>query len=325
MTNRVLVLGATGFIGQRVVAQLAQSGAANVVAASRHPMTFSNRLAVESLALDATDAAAMDRALAGITGVVNCIAGTADTIVGSAKALFAAAARAKLPPRIVHFSSLAAYGSITGEVDETVPPRGDLGEYSAAKLATEQLAASCPSVVILRPGIVYGPGSSWWSDRIARLLCAGRLGDLGAAGNGLCNLVFVDDVAAAALLSLCTPNIEGRTFNLGCSPVPTWNEYFTRYARALTALPVRRISTRRLAVERNGMAPLLQLIELAVRVGRLRHVHTPPPIRPWLLELCNHRISMIVRQAEGTLGVRWTNLDEGLETTAAWFRAGGRT
>ena len=37
---------------------------------------------------------------------------------------------------------------------------------------------------ILRPALVYGRGSALWSERVARLLRAGRLGDLGAAGDG---------------------------------------------------------------------------------------------------------------------------------------------
>jgi nucleoside-diphosphate-sugar epimerase len=153
-------------------------------------------------------------------------------------------------------------------------------------------------------------------------LCARRLGDLGTAGDGSCNLVFVDDVAAAAALALETPHIDGRIFNLGAAaPVPTWNEYFERYAQALGAVPVRHISQRRLTIERVAYAPLLKLAEIAVRLAPLRNFEPPPPIRPWLLELCRHRIEMDVHAAEEALGVRWTALDAGLAATAAWFHS----
>jgi nucleoside-diphosphate-sugar epimerase len=340
---RVLVLGANGFIGRRVVAQLAQSSWASVVAAGRRATaqaspTFQTTLTTqampapeaapgktEALLLDATDERALRRALAGITGVVNCVAGNPQTIIESARALFSAATHVTPHPRIVHLSSLAAYGSIQGAVDETVQPRGDLGAYSAAKLATEKFAAASDSVVTLRPGIVYGPRSPWWSDRIARLLRAGRLGDLGPAGDGLCNLVYVDDVATATLLALRAQGIEGRTFNLGLPTALTWNDYFSRYARALGAPPLRQISGRRLAIELNCVAPVLKLLELACRLGPLRQLHPPPAIRPWLLALCRQRIGMVVKHAESTLGMRWTALDDGLKVSAAWFLAGGRT
>jgi nucleoside-diphosphate-sugar epimerase len=192
-------------------------------------------------------------------------------------------------------------------------------------LAAEKLAASFESVVILRPGIVYGPRSTWWSDRIGRLLCARRLGDLGAAGEGFCNLVYVEDVASAAVLALRARGVEGGIFNLGSAPqIPTWNVYFARYAKALGALPLRLISAQRLSFEQILAAPALKLAETAHRFGPLRRWQPPPPIRPWLLSLCRHKIGMIVTRAETTLGLRWTDLDEALAATAARYLGGSR-
>jgi 2-alkyl-3-oxoalkanoate reductase len=325
MTQRVLVLGANGFIGRRLVAQLAERDGVTVVAAGRSSILGSHSERVEPCVLDATDESALRHALGGITGVVNCIAGTPETIVQNARALFAAAARTSPAPRIVHLSSLAVYGSLEGTVDETAVPRGDLSPYALAKLTAEKFAADCESSVTLRPGIVYGPRSPWWSDRIARLLCAGRLGDMGGAGDGLCNLVYVDDVAAAAVRALYSPNIEGHIYNLAQSPIPTWNGYFAQYARKLGALPLRHISGNRLLAEQAVFAPALKLLELAGGFGILNKKTLPPPIRPWLLALCRHRIGMIVTGAETTLGMKWTPLEEGLQASADWFLAGGRT
>jgi 2-alkyl-3-oxoalkanoate reductase len=325
MTERVLVLGANGFIGRRLVVQLSQRGGVTVVAAGRSPILGRQSENIEPCVLDATDESALGHALAGVAGVVNCIAGSPETIVQNARALFAAAARTSPAPRIVHLSSLAVYGSLEGSVDETAVPRGDLSAYAAAKLKAEKFAADCESAVILRPGIVYGPQSPWWSDRIARLLCARRLGDMGAAGEGLCNLVYVDDVATAAAHALNSPMIERRIYNLAQSPIPTWNEYFAQYARKLGALPLRRISGSRLMAEQALFAPALKLLELAGGFGVVRRATLSPPIRPWLLALCRHRIGMIVTGAETALGMKWTPLEEGLQASADWFLAGGRT
>jgi nucleoside-diphosphate-sugar epimerase len=324
-TARVLVLGANGFIGRRLIDQLSRADGITVVAAGRRAIPGQFAENVSSSVFDATDEAALWQALAGVTAVVNCIAGSPDTIVASARALFSAAARTHPAPRIIHLSSLAVYGSLEGSVDESTVPRGDLGAYSAAKLSTEKLAAACKSAVILRPGIVYGPRSPWWSDRIARLLCARRLGDLGKDGEGLCNLIYVDDVATAAVRALRAPHIEGCIFNLAQSRVPTWNEYFARYAQALGAPPCRRISRTRLLVERSLFAPALKLLEFAGRHAMFRRATLPPPIRPWLLELCRHRIGMIVSNAEARLDMTWTSLDDGLRASADWYLAGGRT
>jgi nucleoside-diphosphate-sugar epimerase len=325
MTQRVLVLGANGFIGRRLVVQMARMGGVTVVAAGRSPIRASLSDSVDRRVVDATDEPALRNALIGVTGVVNCIAGSPDTIVASARALFAAAARASPAPRIVHLSSLAVYGSLNGAVDETVVPHGGSSAYAKAKLMTEKFAADCASAVTLRPGIVYGPQSPWWSDRIARLLCARRLGDLGRDGEGLCNLVYVDDVATAAVRALDTPHIEGSIFNLAQPPIPTWNEYFAQYAQMLGALPVKRISRNRLLMEQVLFAPALKLLELAAGRGILHRASAPPSIRPWLLALCRHRIGMVATRAEATLGMKWTPLNEGLKASADWFLAGGRT
>ena len=89
------------------------------------------------------------------------------------------------PPHIVHMSSLAVYGEATGDVDESTKPVGRLSDYGAAKVAAERAAWLAPSVVTLRPGIVYGPGSVQWSERIARLLVGHRIGDLGRGGDSV--------------------------------------------------------------------------------------------------------------------------------------------
>src|SRR6202011_3294259 len=183
-------------------------------------------------------------------------------IVSSTKVLLEYAAQLSRPPRVVSLGSLAAYGSATGTVNETTPLRGDLSEYSAAKAEADRLAEQYRFVVTLRPGIVYGPGSSWWTDRIARLLVRGRLGNLGDAGEGNCNLVFVDDVAVAAVRALGLSDADIGPYNLSWPVRLTWNEYFERYAAALGVGPVRLISRQRLMVETRLLAPALKMFEL---------------------------------------------------------------
>lgn len=319
MTLRVLVLGATGFIGRRVVAALAEAPWAVPVAAGHGSAPPAGLF--ETTRLDAADAPALVRALMGADAVVNCIAGSAATIVATSRALFGAVSRVPEPPRVVHLSSMAVYGLAVGTVDEAAPLRGDGGAYAVAKVEAECLAASCSNVVTLRPGCVYGPGSVQWSERIARWLTARRVGDLGAAGDGTCNLVYVNDVVAAILAALRLPRVAGQAFNLGSPAPPTWNEYFLQFARALGAVPVSRISRRWLAFETKVWAPPLKLGELAVRLARLRGVRVPPPIPPSLLRSWGQEIRLDVRKAQQVLGVAWTPAETGLHLTAQHLRS----
>lgn len=314
MSTRIVVLGADGFIGRRVVAALAASGWATPVVAGRRAADRNG--AVERLQLDATDASALQGAFADAAGVVNCVAGDARTIVATAKALFDAAAATG--PVVVDFSSMAVYGSAIGTVDEDAPLNGDTGPYAAAKIEAERIARGYARSVSLRPGIVYGPGSTQWSERIARWLIAGRVGDLGAGGDGYCNLVHVDDVARAAVRALRLVDAQGRAYNLGLPDPPTWNDYFVAYSKALGAVPVKRITGRQMKLEKLAAIPL-KVAEIAAGKAKLK-LPLPPPIPPSLPGVWRQEIKLDVRRAERELGLVWTPLEVGLAAAAAQYR-----
>jgi 2-alkyl-3-oxoalkanoate reductase len=154
--------------------------------------------------------------------------------------------------------------------------------------------------------------------RFAQYLLARRLGDLGPAGDGYCNLVHVDDVAAAIVRALENPQTDGQVYNLSSSNPPTWNEYLIRYARALRAVPVRRISGRRLKIETKVLAPPLKIAEILARAARLASSVLPPPIPPSLGRLMRQEIRLSTVRAEQGLGMQWQDLEAGLTQTAKW-------
>jgi 2-alkyl-3-oxoalkanoate reductase len=314
--RRVLVLGASGFIGRRVLKMLAASDWASPIGASRRAVRGGER-GVETLQLDATQPAALQAALHDVAGVVNCVAGDSNSIVAGARTLFDAASRMASAPRIVHLSTMMVYGTAVGEVDETAALKGDWDGYSAAKAEVERLSRSYASVVNLRPGIVYGPDSPIWSGWVGQWLRQRRIGDLGAAGLGYCNLVHVDDVVEAVARALRLPGIEGEAFNLSLSSPPTWNDYFRQYAQALGAAAPP-ISHTRLMIERYLLAAPLKIAQLT---AQFLPFEPPQPIRPWFLRLCGHALRLDVRKAERGLGMKWIPLEQGLRQSAAWLLA----
>lgn len=314
--SQVLVLGAGGFIGTHLVAALAASDWAVPVAAMRGPFPMDSSVA--HVQLDATDASALRICLRDAWGVVNCVAGSADTIIRGADVLFGAVRDLPNAPRVVHLSSIAVYGDASGYVDEMAQSQGSLSAYGAAKAAAERAASGTAATVLLRPGIVYGPGSRQWSERIAQWLRRHRIGDLGRYGDGYCNLVYIDDTVEAIMRSLRDPSLSGKVFNLSLPDPPTWNEYFIGYAKALGAVPVSRITRRRLGVETKLLAPPLKVAQiLANRVSPRLSRLIPEPIPPSALRLFGQRIRMNVDAAEQTLGMRWTDLHRGLAAAAA--------
>jgi nucleoside-diphosphate-sugar epimerase len=320
MRRRVLVLGAGGFIGHRLVQALADAeGMVPVAAYHRAPRALPG---IETRTLEATGAEALRAVIGEVDAVVNCVGGSAATIVANARALYGGASHGGgRAPRIVHLSSMAVYGSATGEVEECAALKGDLGAYSAAKVEAERIAAAYAQIVLLRPGCVYGPGSTQWSGRIARLLTARRLGDLGVNGDGCCNLVHVDDVVAAILAALLLPGVEGQAFNLSTPQLLSWNDYFLMYARALGTVPLRRLTPRRLSLEAKALAPPLKAAEMLAQRARLPGIRLPPPMPPSLLRLFRQDLHLSTRKAEELLKLRWTELPAGLQSAAAWYHA----
>ena len=303
---RVLVLGAGGFLGKRVVAALAanRQGAMPVAAMRR----MSPIPGAECILVDATDATALRAALDGVDHVVNCVAGSGATIRQGATALAEVAGGR----RIVHLSSMTVYGTATGMVAEDAPLLGDLGSYGAAKVDAEQALRGL-NPVMLRPGCINGPGSPIWTTAIARLLAAGRIGDLGAGGAGISNLVDVDDVVRAVLAALNLPGPG--VFNLALPDSPSWNGYFAQFAQAL-GLPLHRIPGWRLWAERWLAASPLKL---AATAGLK---NAPPLLSPSQLRLWRQDIRLDMHAAQAGLGLSWTPLADTLARSAAAFRSG---
>ena len=113
--------------------------------------------------------------------------------------------------------------------------------------------------------------------------------------------------------------MDGRIFNLSTPEPPTWNEFLVKYGTALHAVPVRRISQRRLRIEGKVLAPPLKIAEILCRACKIDARRLPPPIPPSLIRLMGQEIRLDTRRAEVELGLRWKNLGAQLAETAGWF------
>ncbi len=194
--------------------------------------------------LDVTDPASLPAALHGVDAVVHCAYGGRAATVGGTRLLLEAACRAGVR-RVVHLSSIAVYGAATGAVTEAAPlvPTEGRG-YAHWKAAAERECRTLTGleIAILRPAIVYGPGSEQWIEQPRRRLLSCDWGELGALGRGTANPVHVTDVAAACIAALDLPGAAGEAFNIAGCETLSWRDWYQRLGDGLGVGPLRQVS-----------------------------------------------------------------------------------
>ncbi len=237
-SNMILVTGASGFIGGWVVEALALSGLANV-RAGIHSWAHAARIArfpLDITPCDVMDEKQLDQAMEGVDLVVHTAVGGRETIVQGTQNVLRAARRAGVQ-RVVHLSTAEVYGDVRRRIDETMECRYSGSEYADAKIDAEKACWEFNEkgvpVTVLRPSIVYGPFSETWTMDLAARLQSGNWTTFQNYGDGICNLIYIDDLISAVVLALTNRNAVGEAFNVGGPDLVTWNEYFKRFNAAL--------------------------------------------------------------------------------------------
>lgn len=239
--RKVLVIGATGFIGARLVEVLAEQGA--IVTAAARNLSRAARIARFPVRLIETDLGNPTQVVGAVQGqeVVFSLAHDLDRSGGknfeAYKRLAETAQRAGVK-RFVHTSSIAAYDAWPiGDLTEASPRDAEGHEYKTTKRAIERdlearTAGAGFTAAVLQPTLVYGPFSKLWTDRYAEWL---RNGDvvLPDEGRGLCNAVYVDDLVQALILAGAAETPGAQAFIVsGAGPV-AWGALLESYAAAL--------------------------------------------------------------------------------------------
>lgn len=227
---RILVTGATGFLGGAAALALALAG---------HDVTGTGRNEVRGAALATAGVAFIaadlrgnpSHLLEGMDAVLHCAARStlwghwpefyADNVEVSAQLARACARRGV---RLVHISTPSVYNAtgLTRQVPESsvIGPRFDSLYARSKYLAELEVRAALPDAAILRPRGLYGPGDTSLMPRLVRALRSGRLPRL-TRHEVHTELTHVGNAAHAARLALERP--AAGLFNVtdGLS-IPLW-------------------------------------------------------------------------------------------------------
>lgn len=324
MSARVMITGASGFIGRELARRLVGEGTEVVGVDLRPPAEPVP--GVRHVDGDVRTRGPWQEAAAGCGVVVHAAAIVgmpSDTsafhavnVVGTRNALDAA--RRAGAERFVLVSSVVTFGldfpDGVGE-DHPVQPTGV--PYTDTKIAAEQVvlmahAAGEQEVVVVRPGDVYGPGSQPWTVQVIAEL-RGRRVLLPAMGRGVFSPVYVDDLVGGLAAATGAPAAAGRVITLsGGVGVPT-RTYFGRYARML--------GRRDVPVAPTGVARAAAAAVVRAQRLRGRDVEVTPDAVDYL---GRRRGTYSVARAAELLDWRpRTPLQTGLDTTERWLRERG--
>jgi nucleoside-diphosphate-sugar epimerase len=252
----VLVTGANGFLGRRVVRALLQRGEVAVRCFTR---PSSNTTALddivaacggrcERLTGDLLSRDDCRRACEGVSIVLHTAAGFDKSFAGAfmnsalaTRNLMEAFAAYGMPRRFVLVSSFAVYSNLRlrrgAWLDETCAledlPQERFDAYGFGKLKQEQivqqegLRLGVP-YVILRPGTIYGPGKRDLTGRIG-VNTFGFFAHIG--GRNQLPLTYVDNCADAVVSAAERSGIDGEIFNVVDDETLTSREFLGRYKR----------------------------------------------------------------------------------------------
>jgi nucleoside-diphosphate-sugar epimerase len=242
--RRVLVTGASGFIGARLAERLVVECGAHVRVLVRTVGRAAplSRLPVEIAVGDVRDPASLEPAVAGCDVLFHCAHGTDGSAhdrravnVDGARNLLAASLGAGVG-RFVHTSTVVIYDlPASGELDER-SPRGGAGDpYADAKRDAEEIVlghADRLPVTVVQPTVVYGPRAGVYGRDVLEELSATRI-PLVNGGTGICNAVYVDDLVSAMLLAATSERAVGEAFLVSGPEHPTWAEFYGGFERML--------------------------------------------------------------------------------------------
>src|SRR2546427_9428025 len=255
----IVVTGATGFIGVRLVESLLVSGFRNVRCFAR-PSSAVARL--EAIVAKSGAGSGIEVVKGNLLSREDCAAATKDvavifhlaagrgeksfpdafmnSVVTTRNLLEASLQHARLR-RFVNISSFAVYTNTQkprwGLLDESCPVekrpelRGDA--YCFAKLKQDEIVTEYGKrfgipYVIVRPGYVYGPGHEGITNRVG----IGTFGVfLHLGGSNTIPFTYVDNCAEAIVLAGLKKGVEGEVFNVVDDDLPSSRRFLRLYQR----------------------------------------------------------------------------------------------
>lgn len=238
----IAVIGSGGYVGARLLERSQLTGEPPLVPIVRTWRSQGRlaRFGVRTVRGDASEASSLIPLIKGCGMVVNLTMGDDKRILSDVQAIHAACAAAGVP-LFVHVSSAEVFGRAEDpDLQEDSAPDGKHWmEYGRAKAAAEAWLRSQADgpvkVVILRPGLIWGPGSGWLVGPAQALVNGTAF--LFNEGRGACNLIHVDNLVEHLLQLAGSEHPRSGVFNIADPDTLTWSDYYRAIAREIGVDP----------------------------------------------------------------------------------------
>ena len=267
--KKILVTGASGFIGTRLIEKLTAAAGYTVTALVRNSGKAHQLRAagVDTIVADLADRTKIDTAVQGHHSVINLAHDFKRSQKHNLRCFshLSQACTRHGVQHLVQVSSIVVYDGWPWRNISEESRSGKPGtEYKNTKVAIENalLDSSEKGLLhstIIQPTIVYGPSSWMWTDHIVEKLMSGTV-VLPADQESTCNAVYVDDVADALVLAVSRDGRSAEKYIISGSAVPSWQEFFESFNQFLGTDSIRYMDVVALAPGHLGTAGKLKSI-----------------------------------------------------------------
>ncbi len=326
--EKILVTGASGFVGSAVARKLVEAGfSVRALIRGTSPRAHLVGLNLDFFEGDLRDRKSVERAMAGMRYVFHVAADYrlwarepseifSSNVEGTRNLMEAAIAAGV--ERVVYTSSVAtiALRSDGMAADESVPLREDqgIGAYKRSKIAAERLVEAMVKerglpAVIVNPSTPIGPRDVRPTPT-GRIIIEAAKGRIPAFIDTGLNLVHVDDVAGGHLAALRHGKI-GERYILGGQDV-----LFSQMLRDIAGLVGRRAA--RVRLPWRAVIPVAFVAEAVASVTGREPFATLDGVH-----MAKYRMFFASTKAERELGYRSRLYTEGIDDAVRWFRDAG--